>query len=282
MTNDVERVVAMHGPVRGVPTQAEPLIVWLEPDVDGRLLAQIISHMTGVTEVVSPAPDTPSNGHQQESDRSVDVTSTPRTDAVCITPIMGEECTPHKWDQLQALARSLERDVQRLSAHIKTFVDGQGVRSFKAQVDYLAGERKRLERELFAARAALPSDTPPVVHGPAAIPSLLEAGKVLAAIAELAAHRATSVQREIHTAALKGIEFLAAAHAALVDVPPKMDEQELPNCNRVEIINHVSGIGREYVGRYIDSKVSLSVQDQGRTLKIFVSPVEQPKVGDQP
>lgn len=35
---------------------------------------------------------------------------TPRTDAICITPIMGGTVTEHKWDKLQALARSLERE----------------------------------------------------------------------------------------------------------------------------------------------------------------------------
>ena len=33
---------------------------------------------------------------------------TPRTDAVVITPVMGAQPTPHKWDMLAALARELE------------------------------------------------------------------------------------------------------------------------------------------------------------------------------
>src|SRR3989304_505343 len=34
---------------------------------------------------------------------------TPETDAVSITPLMAEACTPHKWDELVKLARHLER-----------------------------------------------------------------------------------------------------------------------------------------------------------------------------
>lgn len=47
------------------------------------------------------------------------VSDTPRTDAVCITPIMGDVCTEHKWMKLQALCRELERESVKLEAGAK-------------------------------------------------------------------------------------------------------------------------------------------------------------------
>ena len=38
------------------------------------------------------------------------MSDTPRTDAVCNTPLMGTTVTEHKWEKLQELARQLERE----------------------------------------------------------------------------------------------------------------------------------------------------------------------------
>jgi hypothetical protein len=40
--------------------------------------------------------------------------------------------------------------------------------------------------------------------------------------------------------------------------------------NRIEVINHIDGIGREYV-KYFEGSLELSYQDNGKTLKIFLS-----------
>ena len=46
-------------------------------------------------------------------------TETPLTDAVCITPLMGDNVTPHKWDKVQELARRLERERGELVEALK-------------------------------------------------------------------------------------------------------------------------------------------------------------------
>lgn len=43
--------------------------------------------------------------------------------------------------------------------------------------------------------------------------------------------------------------------------------KELPNCNRVEVIDQK---GRSYVNWQPNNKVRLSMQDDGRTAKIFI------------
>tara|TARA_R110000737_G_scaffold319565_1_gene330832 strand:- start:14 stop:292 length:279 start_codon:yes stop_codon:yes gene_type:complete len=43
--------------------------------------------------------------------------------------------------------------------------------------------------------------------------------------------------------------------------------KELPNCNRVEVIDQK---GRSYVNWKPNNKVRLSMQDDGRTAKIFI------------
>jgi len=43
--------------------------------------------------------------------------------------------------------------------------------------------------------------------------------------------------------------------------------KELPNCNRVEVIDQK---GRSYVNWQPNNKVRLSMQDNGRTAKIFI------------
>ena len=47
-------------------------------------------------------------------------------------------------------------------------------------------------------------------------------------------------------------------------------ESTLETITRLEIINHQDGTGREYV-KYNCEKIELSIQDEGRTLKIFLS-----------
>lgn len=47
------------------------------------------------------------------------MSDTPRTDAVVCTPIMGDECTPHKWDTVRDLARALERENAALREDIE-------------------------------------------------------------------------------------------------------------------------------------------------------------------
>jgi hypothetical protein len=56
----------------------------------------------------------------------------------------------------------------------------------------------------------------------------------------------------------------------------------LPGCNRVEVIDHTRpyehGGGRAFVidprARPANIKVSIDVQDEGRTLKVFIEPAE--------
>jgi hypothetical protein len=48
------------------------------------------------------------------------------------------------------------------------------------------------------------------------------------------------------------------------------------NVTRVEIINHYSGQGRMYTfGPTVDAKVEAQLQDDGRTLKVFISEKEK-------
>lgn len=48
--------------------------------------------------------------------------------------------------------------------------------------------------------------------------------------------------------------------------------------NRVEVINHTkSGKGREYVFWEKEAEVKLAIQDEGRTLKIFISDLKEGK-----
>lgn len=56
------------------------------------------------------------------------MSDTPRTDAVCVTPIMGVTVTNHKWDELQKLARTMERELATARAafgNIRTMIDGR-------------------------------------------------------------------------------------------------------------------------------------------------------------
>ena len=45
-------------------------------------------------------------------------------------------------------------------------------------------------------------------------------------------------------------------------------EEEVKNCTRVEVIDEH---GRSYVSWHPDNEVKISVQDDGLTLKIFIS-----------
>lgn len=53
----------------------------------------------------------------------------------------------------------------------------------------------------------------------------------------------------------------------LYDVVKSLPIQDLPNCNRVEVIDQE---GRSYVNWKPTNKVKLSMQDDGRTVKIFI------------
>ena len=53
----------------------------------------------------------------------------------------------------------------------------------------------------------------------------------------------------------------------ITNVVKSLPIQDLPKCNRVEVIDQQ---GRTYVNRNPGNKVSLSVQDEGRTLKVFI------------
>ena len=54
---------------------------------------------------------------------------------------------------------------------------------------------------------------------------------------------------------------------SIANVVKSLPIQDLPKCNRVEVIDQQ---GRTYVNRNPANKVSLSVQDEGRTLKVFI------------
>lgn len=117
------------------------------------------------------------------------MSDTPRTDAVSATFYSAAKDHVPTVDDIEAVlghARMLEREVSAANQR---------------------GDRwSLLAQELDDARVVALPTTP--------IPALLEAGKVFAAIAELSAPCATSVQRAIHKAAIKGIEYLATAHSA--------------------------------------------------------------------
>jgi hypothetical protein len=51
------------------------------------------------------------------------------------------------------------------------------------------------------------------------------------------------------------------------DVVESLPIQELPNCTRVEVIDQE---GRSYVNWKPTNKVRISMQDEGRTAKIFI------------
>jgi hypothetical protein len=68
----------------------------------GWQLGEQMSRLFGYDE---PAPAAPGEKHGEGA--------TPRTDAVCDTPIMGTACTPHKWDKLQEHARQLEQELSQ-------------------------------------------------------------------------------------------------------------------------------------------------------------------------
>lgn len=53
----------------------------------------------------------------------------------------------------------------------------------------------------------------------------------------------------------------------LTDVVKSLPIQDLPNCTRVEVIDQK---GRSYVNWKPTNKVRLSMQDDGRTAKIFI------------
>ena len=54
----------------------------------------------------------------------------------------------------------------------------------------------------------------------------------------------------------------------------KKNNMNTEKVTRVEIINHQDGIGRVFT-KYNCQKVELSLQDDERTLKIFISPKEE-------
>jgi hypothetical protein len=64
-----------------------------------------------------PQPSVPEGLYDTESGLPANAEKpqqgTPRTDAVCDTPIMGTACTPHKWDKLQEHARQLELELSQ-------------------------------------------------------------------------------------------------------------------------------------------------------------------------
>lgn len=53
----------------------------------------------------------------------------------------------------------------------------------------------------------------------------------------------------------------------IADVVKSLPIQDLPNCTRVEVIDQN---GRSYVNWKLTNKVRLSMQDDGRTAKIFI------------
>lgn len=63
--------------------------------------------------------------------------------------------------------------------------------------------------------------------------------------------------------ALKAVEEAINYNHSCTELPIK----ELPNCNRVEVIDQK---GRSYVNCQPNNKVRLSIQDDGRTAKVFI------------
>ena len=61
--------------------------------------------------------DTDAHGKHYAVPASGAAGATPRTDAVCVTPIMADAMTPHKWDMLCALSRQLERELAEANQH---------------------------------------------------------------------------------------------------------------------------------------------------------------------
>jgi hypothetical protein len=66
---------------------------------------------------------------------------------------------------------------------------------------------------------------------------------------------------------IKDIERHDSKSLHIANVVKPLPIQDLPKCNRVEVIDQQ---GRTYVNRNPANKVSLSVQDEGRTLKVFI------------
>ena len=58
---------------------------------------------------------------------------TPRTDAVCNTPLTGESCTTDKWYKLQKLSRQLEREADIAIALLRAWVAGCGDEHFSTK-----------------------------------------------------------------------------------------------------------------------------------------------------
>jgi len=72
--------------------------------------------------------------------------------------------------------------------------------------------------------------------------------------------------RDIQTI-YQALEDYADEQLRLYDVVKSLPIQELPNCTRVEVIDQE---GRSYVNWKPTNKVRLSMQDDGRTAKIFI------------
>jgi hypothetical protein len=66
---------------------------------------------------------------------------------------------------------------------------------------------------------------------------------------------------------LQAMEEYHKEQLTLTDVVASLPSKELPNCNRVEVIDQK---GRSYVNWNPNNKVRLSMQDDGRTAKIFI------------
>ena len=72
--------------------------------------------------------------------------------------------------------------------------------------------------------------------------------------------------RDIHTI-YQALEDYANEQLRLYGVVKSLPIQDLPNCTRVEVIDQK---GRSYVNWQPTNKVRLSMQDDGRTAKIFI------------
>jgi hypothetical protein len=66
---------------------------------------------------------------------------------------------------------------------------------------------------------------------------------------------------------LQAMEEYHKKRLTLTDDVASLSIKELPNCNRVEVIDQK---GRSYVNWKPNNKVRLSMQDDGRTAKIFI------------
>jgi hypothetical protein len=81
-----------------------------------------------------------------------------------------------------------------------------------------------------------------------------------------------SIHNEYYTGD-QWIELMEEYHQAklkllgIANVVKSLPIQDLPNCTRVEVIDEK---GRSYVNSKPTNKVRLSIQDDGRTAKIFI------------